>query len=972
MMNVIEQIKTELLIPDILLEVRGQKVIHCPFPDHEDQTPSFHYYEPTNSFFCYGCHRGGSVLDLLIHLHGWSAGEAIRHCKERLGISNNELTAEEVSRQERLHQREEILGRITEHCFEALWSDKADPETAKAREYLKGRGWSENLLKSMRIGFVDVAALVKSGKLETDDLKLVGLLNEAGKPIFRDPRIFFPVIHRNKVVYAVGGQFRKSDSDQRKYVNLAVGPLDVGSKGMLYNADATFNKDEVFICEGIPDTLTALSMGLNAVGTLGAGNLENPNIFKNIMSVFIVPDNDEDRKGWYAGLSMGLDIYCAQSDGARGDVFHIELPLDEYKESDLKRYRMALESISAGGPRPNIDDYAKLSKVKDLNDWYLLENDGEDFDRLIGEAKPILTVLINWLSRQNYPLNQIEVILDESVYGPLRKRGSFEQKKYIELLKQDPKHGGLSIEKEISREKLKPVKASAQEAETQQSWKTELTDIPSRCVALDIYKDEVATPTLLYTTWAPRIKRGAEQHTAKLRPHYLLVQSGRKPIFDLLENLTVLEADKEHIPYPRTISWSLSGEYSLSEFLQGLRPVSGFQIYSQIIDLLSTYLWYPNASEFDLITIYAMYTYLHPLFGVGPYLHFYGPQDVGKTAALALMKEICFNSRTFGSPTEAHLVRVPAANRCTSFFDETGRFSNPKPGSPEFYMIDLLRTGYKRGNYATRFDMQSKIDRRVPEDFDPWGPKVFASRKELELNLADRCIVIHCQPAPVEKLRAILNPTLKTQLWQPETKQIRNMLHTWAFSSFPHLLDLLQIDLERCLPPELVGRTAELWAPLLVIAGHLDREDDPDVEFLKGSIAGRILKLQEEKTRKARERLTAEDRDLRILEALVEVIENGEVRSVEKDGFRWFPSNELCKSINECMVQEYGDSTYEVNARKLGGLLRSDLLFTESKQIDFPSEDGRRSKPRSCAVNVKAIKKKVAAMKKEKSPDDAE
>jgi hypothetical protein len=36
----------------------------CILPDHEDRTPSFVVYEATNSFYCFGCSRGGDVIDL--------------------------------------------------------------------------------------------------------------------------------------------------------------------------------------------------------------------------------------------------------------------------------------------------------------------------------------------------------------------------------------------------------------------------------------------------------------------------------------------------------------------------------------------------------------------------------------------------------------------------------------------------------------------------------------------------------------------------------------------------------------------------------------------------------------------------------------------------------------------------------------------------------------------------------------------
>jgi len=37
----------------------------CPFPDHNDHTPSFHYNPQEGRFFCFGCKRGGRAVQFL-------------------------------------------------------------------------------------------------------------------------------------------------------------------------------------------------------------------------------------------------------------------------------------------------------------------------------------------------------------------------------------------------------------------------------------------------------------------------------------------------------------------------------------------------------------------------------------------------------------------------------------------------------------------------------------------------------------------------------------------------------------------------------------------------------------------------------------------------------------------------------------------------------------------------------------------
>lgn len=60
----------EIVIPnmqgyysDYTVDFYGHPVAKCPI--HGEDTPSLRWYEETNTFFCFGCRRGGDV----IHLH---------------------------------------------------------------------------------------------------------------------------------------------------------------------------------------------------------------------------------------------------------------------------------------------------------------------------------------------------------------------------------------------------------------------------------------------------------------------------------------------------------------------------------------------------------------------------------------------------------------------------------------------------------------------------------------------------------------------------------------------------------------------------------------------------------------------------------------------------------------------------------------------------------------------------------------
>jgi hypothetical protein len=62
--------------PRDLRRVGERWAARCPLPDHEDKTPSFCVYPETESFFCFGCLKGGDVVDLYRFSKGYDEREA--------------------------------------------------------------------------------------------------------------------------------------------------------------------------------------------------------------------------------------------------------------------------------------------------------------------------------------------------------------------------------------------------------------------------------------------------------------------------------------------------------------------------------------------------------------------------------------------------------------------------------------------------------------------------------------------------------------------------------------------------------------------------------------------------------------------------------------------------------------------------------------------------------------------------------
>jgi len=76
------QIENALTVPissviQIKLRKSGNKLCGlCPL--HNDKSPSFFIYPESNSFYCYGCNKGGNVINLVRFLHNYTFPEAIK------------------------------------------------------------------------------------------------------------------------------------------------------------------------------------------------------------------------------------------------------------------------------------------------------------------------------------------------------------------------------------------------------------------------------------------------------------------------------------------------------------------------------------------------------------------------------------------------------------------------------------------------------------------------------------------------------------------------------------------------------------------------------------------------------------------------------------------------------------------------------------------------------------------------------
>jgi DNA primase len=121
----------------------------CPF--HDERTPSFGIDPTEKVYYCFGCQASGDVFTFVQETEGVDFRGALELLADRYGIEL-ELEREDPREAERRARRErllELLARTVAYYERYLWEST---EAGRARDYLQGRGLSEQALRAFRVG----------------------------------------------------------------------------------------------------------------------------------------------------------------------------------------------------------------------------------------------------------------------------------------------------------------------------------------------------------------------------------------------------------------------------------------------------------------------------------------------------------------------------------------------------------------------------------------------------------------------------------------------------------------------------------------------------------------------------------------------------------------------------------------------------------------------------------------------------
>ena len=272
----------------------------CPF--HGEKTPSFSVSPDKGIYYCFGCHKGGSVINFEMEIEGLSYPDAVRALAKRAGLE----VPEDEQYQSRYRQQERLWA-LHKEAARFFHSRLYAPIGANALQYATGRGMPKSILTKFGIGYApdswtDLADYLRSKNYTDQELRDSGLVTVSQKngnlfDRFRD-RLMFPIIDVRGNVIGFGGRImNNADKNAAKYLNSPETLIFNKRKNLFaLNLAKKSKLGYLILVEGYMDAIALHQYGFDcAVASLGTALTEDG---ANLLSrytdqVVLIYDGDE-------------------------------------------------------------------------------------------------------------------------------------------------------------------------------------------------------------------------------------------------------------------------------------------------------------------------------------------------------------------------------------------------------------------------------------------------------------------------------------------------------------------------------------------------------------------------------------------------------------------------------------------------------------------------------------------------------
>ena len=334
----------------------------CPF--HGEKTASFSVAPDKGIYYCFGCHKGGGVINFQMEVEGLSYPDAVRALAKRAG-----MTVPEDEQYQSRYRQQERLWALHKEAARFFHSQLYAPVGKEALDYAMGRGMSKSILTTFGVGYApdgwdNMVRAMKAKGYTDQELIDSGLVTQSQKDKtkifdrFRD-RLMFPIIDVRGNVIGFGGRIIKKDSDAAKYLNSPETLIFNKRKNLFgLNLAKKSKQGYLILVEGNIDVVALHQYGFdNAIASLGTSLTEEQATLMTRYADQIVLIYDGDKAGQNATQraipileKAGLQVKVLQIKDAKDpDEFLHKFGADRFKlllEGSSNRVEYQLNAIA--------------------------------------------------------------------------------------------------------------------------------------------------------------------------------------------------------------------------------------------------------------------------------------------------------------------------------------------------------------------------------------------------------------------------------------------------------------------------------------------------------------------------------------------------------------------------------------------------------------------------------------------------
>ena len=277
--NFTDELRARLSVVDVVGRVvpltrNGQNYWGC-CPFHNEKTPSFSVNEEKGFYHCFGCGEHGDIISFTMKHNNLDFKAAITELANMAGLKMPDYKPRDPN----VVRREDALFDICERAAQTYAEKLFTPDGAHALDYVRRRGFSDDMIKKYRIGYAPKNNIIANKFAESKFLIPSGLCRRGDYGMydfFRD-KLMFPIFNAHGKIVAFSG--RSLDGSEPKYINTT--DTDIFHKrqtvfGLNFARDAIHRANRSIVVEGQIDAIKMQVNGFpETVAPLGTALTED-------------------------------------------------------------------------------------------------------------------------------------------------------------------------------------------------------------------------------------------------------------------------------------------------------------------------------------------------------------------------------------------------------------------------------------------------------------------------------------------------------------------------------------------------------------------------------------------------------------------------------------------------------------------------------------------------------------------------